>query len=156
MPNWERNPRGDWSYYDESGKKVEGYNPLTDLIGQGWKSAKSFIEWSDPKLARFESSVANILGEGFERVNEARKAIKAREDAIGKPIMDSIGDRLVWHDKALKDYAEPLTNHQYNKRKDDELYQDILNLDLRHRQSKFQRQHKATTDFFTKQNAGVE
>ncbi len=156
MPNWERNPRGDWSYYDESGKKVEGYNPLTDLIGQGWKSAKSFIEWSDPKLARFESSVANILGEGFERVNEARKAIKAREDAIAEPIMKSIGDRLVWHDKALKDYGEPLTEHQYNKRKDDELYQDILNLDLKHRQSKFQRQHQATTDFFTKQNAGVE
>ena len=156
MPNWERNPRGDWSYYDESGKKVEGYNPLTDLIGQTWKSAKSFIEWSDPKLARFESSVANILGEGFDRVNEARKAIKAREDAIAKPIMDSIGDRLVWHDKALQEYGEPLTEHQYSKRKDDELYQEILDLDLKHRQSKFQRQHQATTDFFTKQNAGVE
>ena len=156
MPNWERNPRGDWSYYDESGKKVEGYNPLTDLIGQGWKSAKSFIEWSDPKLARFESSVANILGEGFERVNEARKAIKEREDAIAEPIMKSIGDRLVWHDKALQEYGEPLTEHQYSKRKDDELYQEILDLDLKHRQSKFQRQHQATTDFFTKQNAGVE
>jgi hypothetical protein len=156
MPNWERNPRGDWSYYDKSGRKVEGYNPLTDLIGQTWKSAKSFIEWSDPKLARFESSVANILGEGFERVNEARKAIKEREDAIAEPIMKSIGDRLVWSDKSLKEYGEPLTNHQYNKRKDDELYQDILDLDLRHRQSKFKRQHQATTDFFTKQNAGVE
>ena len=156
MPNWERNPRGDWSYYDESGKKVEDYNPLTDLIGQTWKSAKSFIEWSDPKLARFESSVANILGEGFERVNEARKAIKEREDAIGKPIMKSIGDRLVWHDKALKDFGEVLTEHQYNARIDAEVYQDILNLDLTHRQSKFKKQHQATTDFFTKQNAGVE
>ena len=156
MPNWERNPRGDWSYYDESGKKVEGYNPLTDLIGQTWKSAKSFIEWSDPKLARFESSVANILGEGFERVNEARKAIKEREDAIAEPIMKSIGDRLVWSDKSLKEFGEVLTEHQYSKRKDDELYQEILDLDLRHRQSEFKRQHQATTDFFTKQNAGVE
>ena len=156
MPNWERNKRGDWSYYDESGKEVEGFNPLTDLIGKGWGAAKSFIEWSDPKLSRFESSVANVLGEGLDRVNQAREAIKAREDAIAEPIMKSIGDRLVWHDKALKEYGEPLTNHQYNKRKDDELYQDILDLDLRHRQSKFQRQHKATTDFFTKQNAGVE
>ena len=153
---WERNADMTWTYYDKSGKKVEDFNPLTDLIGQTWKSAKSFIEWSDPKLARFESSVANILGEGFERVNEARKAIKEREDAIAEPIMKSIGDRLVWHDKALQEYGEPLTEHQYSKRKDDELYQEILDLDLKHRQSKFQRQHQATTDFFTKQNAGVE
>ena len=156
MPNWERNPRGDWSYYDESGKKVEGYNPLNDLIGKGWQSAKSFIEWSDPKLSRFESSVANILGEGFDRVNEARKAIKAREDAITEPIMKSIGDRLVWSNESLKEFGEPLTENQYKQRKDDELYQDILKLDLTHRQSKFKKQHQATTDFFTKQNAGVE
>ena len=79
MPNWERNPRGDWSYYDESGKKVEGYNPLNDLIGKGWQLAKSFIEWSDPKLAKFESSVANILGEGLERINEARNIIEEKK-----------------------------------------------------------------------------
>ena len=153
---WDRNPDMTWSYYDKSGKKVEGYNPLNALIGKGWQSAKSFIEWSDPKLARFESSVANILGEGLERVNEARKAIKEREDAIGKPIMDSIGDRLVFHERGLKDYGEPLTINQVKRIEDEKVYQEILDLDLRHRQSKFQRQHQATTDFFTKQNAGVE
>ena len=70
--------------------------------------------------------------------------------------MKSIGDRLVWSNESLKEFGEPLTENQYKQRKDDELYQDILKLDLTHRQSKFKKQHQATTDFFTKQNAGVE
>ena len=153
---WERNADMTWTYYDKSGKKVEDFNPLTDLIGQTWKSAKSFIEWSDPKLARFESSVANILGEGFERVNEARKAIKEREDAIAKPIMDSIGDRLVFHDRGLKDYGEPLTINQVKQIEDEKLYQEILDLDLKHRTAEFKRKQEQAEKFFTKQNAGVE
>ena len=156
MPNWVRNPRGDWSYYDESGEKVEGYNPLTDLIGQGWKSAKDFIEWSDPKLARFESSVANILGEGFERVNEARKAIKAREDAIAKPIMKSIGDRLVWSDKAIPKYGEPLTESQVKAREDKEFLEAVTALELKYTSSTFKKQQEAAKKFFLKQNAEVE
>ena len=156
MSNWVRNPRGDWSYYDESGEKVEGYNPLTDLIGQGWKSAKSFIEWSDPKLARFESSVANILGEGFERVNEARKAIKAREDAITEPIMKSIGDRLVWSDEAIPKYGEPLTKSQVKAREDKEFLEAVTALELKHTSSTFQKQQEAAKNFFIKQNAEVE
>ena len=70
--------------------------------------------------------------------------------------MDAIGDRLTWHEDALKDYGEPLTTHQYNKRKDDEFLKQWEEMDRVHRSSKFQRQHQATTDFFTKQNAGVE
>ena len=156
MPNWERNKRGDWSYYDESGKEVEGFNPLTDLIGKGWGAAKSFIEWSDPKLSRFESSVANVLGEGLDRVNQAREAIKAREDAIAEPIMKSIGDRLTWHPDALIKYGEPLNHHQFNQREEEETYKRIIELDQKHRAAEFGRKHQATTDFFTKQNAGVE
>tara|TARA_R100000315_G_C5116663_1_gene66664 strand:+ start:41 stop:517 length:477 start_codon:yes stop_codon:yes gene_type:complete len=153
---WKRNPDMTWSYYDRLGQKVEGFNPLTDLIGKGWGAAKSFVEWSDPKLSRFESSVANILGEGIDKVNEARQRIKEREDAITEPIMKSIGDRLAWHPDAMTKYGEYLTYHQFNQREEEKTYARIIELDQKHRGAEFGRQHQKAVDFFTKQNTEVE
>ena len=156
MPYWNRNKQGAWRYYDDKGQEVVGYNPLGATISKGFTAAKNFIEWSDPKLAEFESTVVNVLGEGWEEFNKARISIREKKKAISDPIMDAIGDRLTWHSDSLKDYGEPLTIHQYNKRKDDEFLKQWEEMDRVHRSSKFKRQHQSTTDFFTKQNAGVE
>ena len=156
MPYWNRNKQGAWRYYDEQGQEITGYNPLGASISKGFKAAKNFIEWSDPKLAEFENTVVNVLGEGLEEFNRARVSLREKKKAISDPIMNAIGDRSVWHEDSLKDYGEPLTIHQYNKRKDDEFLQEWQSISREHRLSKFRTQHKATTDFFTKQNTEVE
>ena len=156
MPYWNRNKHGAWRYYDEQRQEITGYNPLGASISKGFKAAKNFIEWSDPKLAEFENTVVNVLGEGWEEFNRARVSLREKKKAISDPIMNAIGDRSVWHEDSLKDYGEPLTIHQYNKRKDDEFLQEWQSISREHRSSKFRRQHQATTDFFTKQNTEVE